>query len=134
MKLIHAAVLSIGLFAARAVPSEGAAGAPPDFWQTPAVTGFGKMHPLPKAAYQPQKTATYKIVFDVTKAGDKPGQVSPSLDQVARAVNLYASAGIPLDHLKFVAVLHGAATPAAPHVAHHRQHIGGAKPNIAIIP
>ncbi len=133
MKLIHAAVLSIGLFAARAVPSEGAAGAPPDFWQTPTVTGFGKMHPLPKAAYQPQKTATYKIVFDVTKAGDKPGQVSPSLDQVARAVNLYASAGIPLDHLKFVAVLHGAATAAALDDAHYRQQFGVDNPNLEII-
>src|SRR5258708_36366653 len=129
MKLIHAAVLSIGLFAARAVPSEGAAGAPPDFWQTPAVTGFGKMHPLPKAAYQPQKTATYKIVFDVTKAGDKPGQVSPSLDQVARAVNLYASAGIPLDHLKFVAGVPGPATAPALADAHHKQEFRGRDPH-----
>src|SRR5712671_5493172 len=106
----YAAVLSVGLYAAGAAYAEGGAGAPTDFWQTPTLTGVGKMHPLPNAAYQPQKAATYKIVFDVTKTGGKPGEVSPSLDQVARSVNLYASAGVPLDHLKFVAVLHGDAT------------------------
>jgi intracellular sulfur oxidation DsrE/DsrF family protein len=133
MKLIHAAVLSIGVLTASAVRGEGDAGAPPDFWQTPAVNGFGKMHPLPKAAYQPQRTATYKIVFDLTKAGDKPGQVSPSLDQVARAVNLYTSAGTPLDHLKFVAVLHGAATAAALDNAHYKQQFAVDNPNLEII-
>jgi intracellular sulfur oxidation DsrE/DsrF family protein len=133
MKVIHAAVLSIGVFAAGAVHGQGGAGAPADFWQTPTVNGFGKMHPLPNAAYQPQKTATYKIVFDVTKAGDKPGVMSPSLDTVARTVNLYASAGTPLDHLKFVAVLHGAATAAALDNAHYRQQFGVDNPNREII-
>jgi intracellular sulfur oxidation DsrE/DsrF family protein len=133
MKLIHAAVLFIGLFAASAALGEGGAGAPADFWQTPTVSGFGKMHPLPKAAYQPQKTATYKIVFDVTKAGDKPGERSPSLDLVARTVNLYASAGVPLDHLKLVAVLHGAATAAALDNAHYKQQFGVDNPNLEII-
>src|SRR6202171_3585382 len=134
MKFIRAAVLSIGLCAAGEAPGEGAAGAPPDFWQTPALTGVGKMHPLPKAAYQPQKAAIYKIVFDVTKAGAKPGEVSPSLDLVARAINLYSSAGTPLDHLKFVAVLHGAATAAALDNSHYKQQFGVDNPNLEIIP
>jgi intracellular sulfur oxidation DsrE/DsrF family protein len=90
------------------------------------------MHPLPNAAYQPQKAATYKIVFSVTKAGGKPGEVT-SLDQVARAVNLYASAGVPLDHLKFVAVLHGDATAAALNDAHYRQQFGVDNPNLEVI-
>jgi intracellular sulfur oxidation DsrE/DsrF family protein len=133
MKLTRAAALSMGLFAAGAVHADGDAGAPADFWQTPTVNGFGKMHRLPNAAYQPEKTATYKVVFDVTKAGDKPGERSPSLDTVARTVNLYASAGVPLDHLKFVAILHGAATAAALDDAHYRQQFGVDNPNREII-
>jgi intracellular sulfur oxidation DsrE/DsrF family protein len=131
-KPIRAAVFSVGLFAVGAAHGQGAAGAPTDFWQTPALTGVGKMHPLPNAAYQPQKAATYKIVFSVTKAGRKPGEVT-SLDQVARAVNLYASAGVPLDHLKFVAVLHGDATAAALNDAHYRQQFGVDNPNLEVI-
>lgn len=133
MKLTHASVLSFALFAATAVHGQSDAGTPPGFWQTPTVKGFGKMHPLPNAAYQPQKTATYKIVFDVTKAGDKPSDVNPSLEQVARTINLYASAGTPLDHLKLVAILHGAATPAALDNAHYKQQFGVDNPNLEII-
>jgi intracellular sulfur oxidation DsrE/DsrF family protein len=127
-KPIRAAVLSIGLLAVGAAHGQGGAGAPTDFWQTPTLTGAGKMHPLPNAAYQPQKAAIYKIVFDVTKAGEVT-----SLDEVARAVNLYASAGVPLDHLKFVAVLHGDATAAALDNAHYRQQFGVDNPNLEVI-
>jgi intracellular sulfur oxidation DsrE/DsrF family protein len=132
-QLIRAATLSIGLFAAGAAAGQGGAGAPTDFWQTPTLTGVGKMHPLPEAAYQPQKSAIYKVVFDVTKAGAKAGEVNPSLDHVARTVNLYASAGVPLDHLKFVAVLSGDATAAALDNAHYKQQFGVDNPNLEII-
>src|ERR1700730_16811663 len=74
-----------------------------EFWQTPALPGVGKMHPLPKAAYRPRPNETYKVVFSVTNAGSKPDELNPSLDRVARTVNLYASAGVPVSHLKFVA-------------------------------
>jgi intracellular sulfur oxidation DsrE/DsrF family protein len=104
-----------------------------EFWQTPALPGVGKMHPLPKAAYQPQKNETYKVVFAVTMAGSKPAELSPSLDRVARAVNLYASAGVPLNHLKFVAVMYGAATDAALDNEHYRQKYNADNPNLDVI-
>jgi len=103
-----------------------------EFWQTPALEGVGKMHPLPGAAYQPEKNETYKIVFSV-QAGSKPNEINPSLDHVARAVNLYASAGVPLNHLKFVAVMYGAATDAALDNEHYRQKYGVDNPNLALI-
>ena len=103
-----------------------------EFWQTPALEGVGKMHPLPGAAYQPEKNETYKIVFSV-QAGSKPNEINPSLDHVARAVNLYASAGVPLSHLKFVAVMYGAATDAALDNEHYRQKYSVDNPNLALI-
>jgi intracellular sulfur oxidation DsrE/DsrF family protein len=115
------------------VSAAAAAGETPDFWQTPALTGVGQMHPLPKAAYQPQQAVTYKVVFALTKAGDKPGEASPSLERVARTVNLYASAGVPLDHMKFVAVLYGPATAAALDNAHYKQLLGVDNPNLELI-
>lgn len=100
-----------------------------EFWQTPAVPGVGKMHPLPRAAFQPEKNETYKVVFSV-QAGGKPDELNPSLDRVARTVNRYASAGVPLDHLKFVAVMYGAATDAALDNEHYRQKYGVDNPNL----
>ncbi len=100
---------------------------------TPGIPGEGAMHPFPQAAYQPAKDATYRVVFAVTRAGDKPGEVSPSLERVARTVNLYASAGVPLAHLKFVAVAYGPATAAMLDDAHYREKFGVANPNLELL-
>jgi intracellular sulfur oxidation DsrE/DsrF family protein len=104
-----------------------------EFWQTPALAGVGKMHPLPRGAYQPQPNETYKVVFSVTKAGSKPNEISPSLDRVARTVNLYVSAGVPLNHLKFVVIMYGDATDAALDNQHYRQKHGVDNPDLDLI-
>ncbi|MEO8999009.1 MAG: DsrE family protein [Rhodanobacter sp.] len=119
-------LLALGLLPAMAFASDG-------FWQTPTIAGAGKIHVLPQAAYQPDRNATYKVVFSLSKAGDKPGEVSPSLDHVARAVNLYVSAGVPLDHLKFVAIAAGAATPVVLNDEQYKKVYGVANPNLPLI-
>jgi len=75
-----------------------------NFWTTPTIEGYGKMHYLPDAAYRPQPDQTYKIVFALSQGVKSPTDVNMALWHVARAVNLYAASGVPLDHLKFVAV------------------------------
>lgn len=104
-----------------------------NFWQNPVVHSAGHMHPLPKAAYQPDAKASYKVVFSVTKGADKPDQISPGLDRVARTVNLYASAGVPLSHLHFVAIVSGTATPLVLDDEHYRQKFGVANPNLLVV-
>jgi len=103
------------------------------FWITPTIPGAGKIHPLPHAAYQPNPGQTYKVVFLATKAGAKPTDVNPGLDHVARAVNLYVAAGVPLNHLKFVAIMAGPATAAALDNAHYMQKFGVDNPNLHLI-
>lgn len=102
-------------------------------WTYPAIAGFGRMHPLPDAAMQPNKNTVYKAVFDVTSEIKDPSKPDSGLDHVARAVNVFASAGVPVSHLKFVAVLHGPATPAVLDNAHYRAKYGVDNPNIALI-
>jgi intracellular sulfur oxidation DsrE/DsrF family protein len=103
------------------------------FWQTPTIAGAGRFHPMPNAAYQPDPEATYKVVFSLSRAGAKPDQLSPSLDNVARAVNLYVNAGVPLGHLKFVAIAAGKATPIVLNDVQYRKLYGVANPNLALI-
>ena len=119
------------LFALLCVPL--AASAADDFWQTPTIHGAGRIHPMPQAAYQPDRAATYKVVFSLSKAGDKPTAVSPSLDHVARAINLYVNAGVPLSHLKFVAIAAGPATPTVLNDEQYRKKYGVANPNLPVI-
>ncbi|MBE1160168.1 DsrE family protein [Dyella acidiphila] len=98
-----------------------------------AIAAAGAYHPLPKAAYQPDRNATYKVVFALTKAADKPDQVNPGIERVARTVNLYVASGVPLDHLKFVAVAYGAATGLVLDDEHYKAQFGTANPNLAVI-
>ncbi|MGC1550632.1 MAG: DsrE family protein [Rhodanobacter sp.] len=100
---------------------------------TQAITAAGAFHALPQAAYQPDRNATYKVVFSLTKASDKPGDINPALERVARTVNIYAASGVPLNHLKFVAVAYGSATPIVLDDAHYRAQLGVANPNLPVI-
>jgi intracellular sulfur oxidation DsrE/DsrF family protein len=132
-KTIRVALVTLGAAALCAAALAADEGAQSQFWQTPVLQGIGRMHPLPHAAYRPSPRETYKIVFSVTRGARKPAEVNPGLERVARTVNLYASAGVPLSHLKFVAILYGAATDAALDEGHYRQRFGVTNPNLEVI-
>ncbi|MEO8780286.1 MAG: DsrE family protein [Rhodanobacter sp.] len=104
-----------------------------NFWQTPTIHGAGRIHAMPQAAYQPDRQATYKVVFSLSHFGAKPTAVSSSLEHVARAVNLYVNAGVPLSHLKFVAIAAGPATPIMLNDEQYRAKYGVANPNLPVI-
>lgn len=97
------------------------------------ITAAGAFHPVPHAAFLPDRNATYKVVFAMTKGSGKPNEVNPALERVARTVNLYAASGVPLDHLKFVAIAYGPATALVLDDAHYRAKFGVANPNLAVI-
>lgn len=120
-----AAVLGLALTNAGAMAAEG-------FWITPTIEGAGRIHPLPQAHYQPDATASYKVVFSLTGAG-KPDQLNPGLQRLARSVNLYTGAGVPLERLHFVAVASGAATPLVLDNANYRTTFGHDNPNLPLI-
>ena len=98
-----------------------------------AITAAGAFHPLPHAAYQPDRNATYKVVFALSKGSDQPDQINPGLERVARTVNLYVTSGVPLDHLKFVAVASGGATGMVLDDEHYRAQFHTSNPNLAAI-
>lgn len=102
-------------------------------WEFPVIKGYGGVVPIPDAAVQPRKDLEYKVVFDVTAGTQKPDEVNPGLDRIARFINVYASAGIPPRRLKLVAVLTGPATPAVLDDAHYRARFGVANPNLDLI-
>lgn len=101
--------------------------------ESPAIRSAGRMHALPQASYRPDLTGTYKVVFGLTGAAAKPGDINPGLERVARTVNLYVWAGVPLNHLHFVAVASGRATAIALDDAHYRQRYGVDNPNLPVI-
>ncbi|MDF7674130.1 DsrE family protein [Acetobacteraceae bacterium ESL0709] len=81
------------------------------FWTSPTIHNYGEIHVLDKTSYRPDPHQTYKIIFMLINGGNDPSKVNSGLDHVARTVNLYTAAGVPLSHLKIVAVVSGKATP-----------------------
>jgi intracellular sulfur oxidation DsrE/DsrF family protein len=77
---------------------------------TIAVPGYGAIHDLPAAAERPDGQLRYRVVFSITKAADKPDGINPSLDKVARFLNLLAHDGVRPRTGDIVAVVHGPAT------------------------
>lgn len=110
-----------------------AAPAADDGWQHPAIQGYGGMKPLPEAANQPDPETTHKAVFELRTTQDDPGRLNAGLERVARAVNVFAAAGVPADRREFVVVVHGPATRDVLDDTHYRREYGTANPNTALI-
>lgn len=125
--------LIFGLLAALILSTSRAEAADSGFWQYPAIKSEGSVHPLPDAAFQPDGHVTYKALFSVTKGDKDPTKVNDALAHVARAVNVFVSAHIPLDHLKFAVIIHGGAVPAVLDNEHYRKEFKVDNPNLKLI-
>lgn len=106
--MIKNLLISTALFVALSYPTVFAQEAP-GFWQNPVIKGAGGVHPLPKAAFQPDKAATYKAMFVIDSNDEDPQKVNYGFKYVALAVNAFASAGVPTSQLKFMVIIRGAA-------------------------
>jgi len=89
---------------------------------------------VPGAKELPDKTLTYRILFDAEKGADKPGDINPTLLTAGRFVNTLNKYGVPADHQKIVVVFHGDATDIImSNDAYKASHNGQDNPNVAII-
>ena len=77
----------------------------------PRIAGYGAIAPLTGGETRAEPALTYRLVFNVTKAAATPDGVSPSLDKVARLLNLLGRDNIRPAQGDIVVIVHGAATP-----------------------
>jgi len=126
------AVIGAHLFGLAMLACASLAAAAEPEWINPVIKNYGKVVSLPNAGMQPDKNAEYKVVFNVTGGGDAD-KVNVSLDKVARTVNVFGSAGVPVSHMHFVVVIHGPATPIVLDDAHHQEKFKSANPNLELI-
>ena len=123
----------IALAAAMALSASAFAAQPAGFWVKPAIPAYGPVHIWPEAIDRPSPAATYKALFDVTQGKPAADKVNPGLDHIARAVNTFVAAGVPLSHLKFDVIIHGGATPIVLNEKAYMAKFGHANPNLAVI-
>lgn len=99
----------------------------------PAVPGYGAIVVVPEAATRADRKLDYRVAFSVTKAALKSDQVNPSLEKVARYVNLLRSEGVPARQVSIVVAVHGAATGSLLTNEAYSRKYGGPNPNVALI-
>ena len=102
--------------------------------QFPAVADFGGIQNWPNAAERPDKNLRYRVLFNITKQASAPDQVNPSLEKVARFLNLLAADGVKPEAGDVVAIVHGSATTLVlSDKAYRDRHGGTANPNLKLI-
>lgn len=99
----------------------------------PVVPGFGKMSPVADAANLPDGSIRYRVIFGIAKAAETPAKVNPSLDKVARFLNLLGSEGIRPARNDVVVILHGPAAAAVLGDEAYRARHGVDNPNLPLI-
>ena len=77
----------------------------------PRIEGYGSIAPLTGAETRAEPGLRYRLVFSVTKAAATPDKVNPSLDKVARLLNLLGRDNILPAPGDIVVIVQGAATP-----------------------
>ena len=108
---------------------------PADFWSTPAIEGYGKIHYVDTPAFKPGTTPglSNKIVFQINRSEGDIRQPNLGLERVARVTNLYYAAGVPLNQLKFVVSINSDAVPAALNNTQFHKAYGVDNPNLKLI-
>lgn len=124
MRLLKGFVLLAALATAQVVSAQPT---------SPAIQGYGGIHPTKGASERPDRQLRYRVVFNITKAAPEPGRVNPSLDKVARFLNLLAADGVRLRRGDAVAIVHGPATPLVMSNEAYRARHGVANPNLELI-
>jgi len=72
----------------------------------PVIKSYGTIKEVPFATVKADPSLEYNIVIDIMNAAPSPEQVNPSLDNVARLLNLHAVAGVPKEKMHVVLAIH----------------------------
>ena len=99
----------------------------------PRINTAGGVYALAKSVTMPAADHDYRLVIDATTGEVNEAGINRRLEIAARAVNLYALAGVPADRLKLAVVIHGKTTPAVLADASYQKQFGKANPNAALI-
>jgi intracellular sulfur oxidation DsrE/DsrF family protein len=99
----------------------------------PFIAGYGAVTLKPDAAFQPDKSLKYKILFDIRETSNDAKEINQGLDHIAKLFNLLAPAGIKPQDTEIVAVLHGPAIIAILNDQVYREKFGIDNPNTQLI-
>lgn len=76
----------------------------------PRIQGVGGVLAVDAKADMPSTTAMHRLLIDISDDATTPAGINTRLEMAARALNLYAAAGVPDAKVRMAILLHGKAT------------------------
>ncbi len=99
----------------------------------PRIHGAGGVLPVDASAQMPSASAVHRLLVDISDDATTTEGTNRHLDVAARALNLYAMAGVPEDKVRMAILLHGKGTPLALSDAAYARKFGHANPDAKLI-
>ena len=126
---MHTLILSLCLCAVFVRSALAAWPAP----QAPAIPAADGYVVIPGAAVPPDPSRTYRVIWDATRAADKPSQILPALNMAGSELNAFEVTGVPTKNVKFVVAFHGDAMDGILDNEHYQAKFGISNPNLAVL-
>lgn len=75
----------------------------------PIIESAGAVFSVPSPDFETRVGQDYKVAFEIAGAASSPDRLNPSINTVARYLNMHAQAGVPRDRIHAAIVVHGPA-------------------------
>ncbi|MEM7369305.1 MAG: DsrE family protein [Bacteroidota bacterium] len=99
----------------------------------PIIQDFGHTYKVDQADVPIDTDMVYRVVFDVYSSPADSSRLNPSLNTLARFLNMHAAAGIPVKQLHVAAVVHNQASIDVMNNQFYRERFGIDNPNAPLI-
>jgi intracellular sulfur oxidation DsrE/DsrF family protein len=76
----------------------------------PEIYGYGEVWEIEDMDESLLDHDNFQLVFDIFSSSEDPANVNISLNTIARFINMHAQAGISIEDMDIVAVIHGTAS------------------------
>lgn len=129
--LTSLSLLSIAVLAA--MPATAAVQALAPSSTGPVIEGFGPVYDVPDPDFATPLDAEYRVAFEVASAPEDTTLVNPSIESLARFLNMHARAGVPVQRIHLALVLHGTAGKDALDNEAFRERYGHDNPNLPLL-
>ena len=98
----------------------------------PVIPGYGGIFDVPDAVEKPDPTLEYKIVIDLAGGSADPAELNLGLNNIARMINLHASAGVPKENIQVVVAVHNEAAYSILTNAAYKEKYKTENPNLGL--
>ena len=99
----------------------------------PIIEDYGKVWEVKDPDFRTDPNREYKAVFDVMQSPSTHEGVNPSIETVARYLNMHAKSGVPKENIKAALIIHNKASKDIMTNTAYQNTYGADNPNFELI-